>query len=194
MTKLWSTTRAKQAIAAIMAVAFTVGGVLTVNTASGQMPAAVALAIDNVTRPWEGRELKAYRDAVGVPTICDGDTQNVKMGMVETQAGCDARLRRRMLTEFYPALQACITGFDGKPISWQAMMIDLSWNIGHGGTCKSTAARLGREGKYLESCYAATKFNRAGGKVLIGLVKRREMGDATRIGEGELCVSGLEGV
>lgn len=38
---------------------------------------------------------------------------------------------------------------------------------------------------------AATVFNRVGGRMVIGLVNRREMGDPSRIGEAELCVSGL---
>lgn len=194
MSKLNVTGRARAAIAAIMAIATLVGGVLTVNTSSGQMPAAIVLATETLVKPWEGRELRAYLDKLAKPpvwTICDGDTENVKPGMVETQAGCDARLQRRMLREFYPKLQGCIPAFDGKPLAWQAMMFSLSWNIGYGAACKSTAAKLGREGRYLDSCYAATAFNKAGGRMVVGLVKRRENGDATRIGEGELCVSGL---
>jgi lysozyme len=194
MAKLTVTGRAKAAIAAIVAVATLVGGVLTVSTSSGPMPAAIVLASETLVKPWEGRELRAYLDTIPNPdvwTICDGDTQNVTPGMVETASGCDRRLQRRMLGEFYPKLLACVAGFEGKPLAWQAMMLSLSWNIGHGGACKSTAAALGRQGKYVESCQAATRFNRSGGKVIVGLVKRREMGDVSRIGEGELCVSGL---
>ncbi len=191
MAKLSISRRAIAAIAAVMMAAFSAAGVLYVNTATGPVPAAIVLATETLVQPWEGRELKAYRDIVGIWTICDGDTQNVTASTVETPAGCNARLQRRMLGEFYPALVKCIAGFERKPLSWQAMMISLGWNIGHAGACKSTAARLGREGKYLESCQAATAFNRAGGRVVVGLVKRREMGDAKRIGEGELCVSGL---
>jgi lysozyme len=194
MTKLTVTRRAKEAVAAIFAVATLVGGVLTVNTSLGSMPAAIVLATETLVQPWEGRELRAYLDTIPDPdvwTICDGDTQNVRPGMVETPAGCDRRLQQRMFGEFYPKLRSCIDGFEFKPLSWQAMMFSLSWNIGHGGACKSTAAELGRQGKYVESCQAATRFNRSGGQVIIGLVKRREMGDAKRIGEGELCVSGL---
>jgi hypothetical protein len=36
-----------------------------------------------------------------------------------------------------------------------------------------------------------TWFNRAGGRVIVGLKKRREMGDASRMGELELCLEGL---
>lgn len=191
--RIKSSGRASAAIAAVMAVATAIGGVWYVKGPDGQqIPAAVVLAVDNLVKPWEGRELKAYWDSYGkVWTICDGDTQNVRKGTVETPAGCDERLTRRMMTEFYPALKKCIASFETKPVSWQAMMVSLSWNVGSRAACNSTAARLGRAGKYYDSCVAATAWNKAGGRVLIGLVRRREMGDATRMGEAELCVTGL---
>lgn len=186
--------RARAAIAAIMAVATTIGGVQYVMRGGERVPAAVALAAEYLIQPWEGRELHAYLDRLAEPdvwTICDGDTENVKPGMVETPAGCDKRLAKRLTKDFYPGLVKCIASFGKRPLAWQAMMISLSYNVGTGAACKSTAARLGRDGRYYDSCIAATAFNKAGGKMLIGLVRRREMGDANRIGEAELCVSGI---
>lgn len=191
MSKITPSRRARASIAALMSTAMMIGGIWYVDGSSGKVPAAIVLASETLVQPWEGRELKAYRDIVGVWTICDGDTENVKSGMVETPAGCDARLEKRLTRDFYPKLLSCIANFAKKPISWQAMMISLSYNIGSSAACNSTAARLGRYGDYLNSCLAATRFNKAGGKMIIGLVKRREMGDTSRIGEAELCVSGL---
>jgi lysozyme len=94
--------------------------------------------------------------------------------------------------DYRKPLTNCISGWDQKPLAWRAMMISLTWNIGTGAACRSTAARLGRAGQYLQSCNAATAFNKSGGRFIIGLAKRRENGDATRIGEGELCVSGVQ--
>ena len=192
MSKLYATKRARGAIAALMAVS--VGGFAMFGGA--RVHDDVALASETLVGPWEGRSLTAYCDPLTkpcTPTICDGDTANVKMGMVETPAGCTKRLVTRMEQEFRPALVACIADWDKKPLSWRAMMLALSWNIGTPTACRSTAARLGRAGLYWQSCQAATAFNKAGGQVRIGLVRRREMGDAQRIGEGELCVSGLFG-
>lgn len=191
---LRSSKRAKAAIAAVLATATAAGGYILLPTGE-RVPPAVVLAMETLVPPWESTALRAYLDRIAKPpvwTICDGDTENVRPGMVETPAGCAKRLRVRLIEDYYKPLTRCIAGFDKAPASWGAMMISLSWNIGVGGACKSTAARLGREGKFRESCDAATAFNRAGGKVIRGLVLRREMGDATRIGEGELCVSGLE--
>ena len=193
MSKLRPSKRASVAIAAALATA-TAGGYILLPTGE-KVPPSVVLAMESLVEPWESVELRAYLDKIAKPpvwTICAGDTQNVRPGMVESRAGCDRRLRVRLIEDYYTPLTRCITGFDKAPASWGAMMISLAWNIGASGACKSTAARLAREGKYRESCDAATAFNRAGGKVIRGLQLRREMGDATRIGEGELCVTGLE--
>lgn len=192
INRIRSSNRARAAIAAVMAMAgVTVGGVRYIN----QVPDDVVLASTYLVVPWEGEVLKAYLDRVARPpvmTICAGDTQNVRPGMVETPAGCKERLQRRMTKEFRPALVACIAGFNSKPLSWRGMMDSLAWNIGTGAACRSKAAEYGRRGLYVASCVAATAFNKAGGRVIIGLARRREMGDATRIGEGELCTSGVE--
>lgn len=188
------TNRARAAIAAVIAVAFTVGGVFFVHTSAGDRPAAVVLAETALVTPWESRQLHAYFDRLAAPpiwTVCDGDTKDVTPGMIQTAAQCDERLDRRMMTEFYPAMKACVPEFEHRPISWQAMMLSLSWNVGWHVACGSTAARLGAAGRYLESCKAATAWNKAGGHVIVGLVNRRENGDAKRIGEGELCVTGV---
>lgn len=153
---------------------------------------AVALSIAALIKPWEGRELKAYKDIVGVWTICDGETKGVKPGMVRTDAECDAMLIARVENDFYRPLTKCIPGYAEKPESWQASMLSLAYNVGAGAACGSTAAGLARVGKLEESCRAMTRFNRAGGKVIKGLKLRREYGDANRMGELELCLAGLK--
>lgn len=153
---------------------------------------AVALSIGALIKPWEGRELKAYKDIVGVWTICDGETKGVKPGMVKTNAECDAMLIARVENDFYKPLTKCIQGYEAKPVSWQASMLSLAYNVGTGAACGSTAARLARAGDLAGSCRAMTRFNRAGGKVIKGLKLRREYGDANRMGELELCLAGLK--
>lgn len=184
--------RASAAIAAVTAAA--IGGMVALFPGQKPVHDDVALAAEALVKPWEGRSLRAYLDTLPtkpVWTICDGDTQNVKPGMVETPEGCDRRLVTRMESEFRPALVACIAGWADKPLSWRTMMLSLAWNIGEARACASSAARLGRAGRYVESCRAATAWNKAGGRVLIGLKRRREFGDETRMGEHELCREGL---
>lgn len=151
----------------------------------------IALSISALISPWEGRSLVAYPDIVKVWTICDGETQGVKPGMTATNAQCDAMLLRRVENDFYKPLTSCIVGFKAAPVSWQAAAVSLSYNVGVRAACSSTAAQLARQGRFKESCSAMTRFNRAGGRVVPGLQRRRENGDANRIGEYELCVEGL---
>ena len=192
--KLVPTRRARAAIAAVLLSAGA-GGTLALMPGAAPVPDDVALAVTVLVKPWEGRSLRAYLDTVAKPpvwTICDGDTKGVRPGMVETAAGCDRRLASRIVRDYRARLVACVPNWPAAPLSWRAMMTSLAWNIGVDAACRSTAARLGRAGRWLESCTAATAFNRAGGRMVVGLANRRGMGDATRIGEGELCASGLE--
>ncbi|WP_376742163.1 lysozyme [Ensifer canadensis] len=152
----------------------------------------VALAITTLIQPWEGRELKAYRDIVGVWTICDGETKGVKPGMAKTNAQCDAMLLKRVENDFYRPLTKCIANYTGLPVSLQASLLSAAYNVGTPTICGSTAARLARAEQYKASCEAITRFNRAGGKEIRGLKLRREYGDANRIGELELCLEGLK--
>lgn len=201
--KLTSTGRARAAIAGVVAAAG-IGGSVVLFPGSQPVPDDVALAVEVLVKPWEGRSLVAYLDTIAKPavwTICDGDTTNVGPGTVETPKGCDKRLSVKIVRDYRAKLTACISNWSSAPLSWRAMMDSLAWNIGtgrkvgdkwEGGACGSSAARLGREGKWRESCTAATAFNRAGGRMVVGLARRRGMGDASRIGEGELCISGAE--
>lgn len=152
----------------------------------------VAMTAAYLTVPWEGVENKAYYDKLGrVWTVCAGETKGVKPGDRYTDAQCLKMLETRLENDFRKPLQKCIVTFDLAPISVQASMLDLSYNIGTGAACKSTAARRMTERKWREACHAMTLYNRAGGKVIEGLKKRREYGDAQRIGELELCLAGL---
>jgi hypothetical protein len=45
----------------------------------------------------EGTRYEAYRDIAGIVTICQGDTTNVRMGLIETPAGCRERLERQLV-------------------------------------------------------------------------------------------------
>lgn len=197
VNKIVPTKRAAALIASIIAAA--IGGTVTL-TSGATVHDDTALAI-KILQPWEGRHLVAYLDTLPkkpVWTICDGDTENVTKGMVETPAGCDKRLAGRMERDFRPALVKCVTDWNDQPLSWRGSMLTLAWNVGTSATCRSSAVRIvndaGRAGKvpdYRKSCEAATAFNKAGGRQLRGLVNRREMGDATRAGEAEVCVTGL---
>ncbi|MER9706014.1 glycoside hydrolase family protein [Mesorhizobium sp. M0204] len=202
INKIKSSNRARNAIAAVMAVATLVGGRYMVAKPE-PVPAAVRLAVDAEIIPWEGLVLTSHWDRYAKKyDICHGDTlingRPVTAGMRRTKAECYDILIARVVNDYYKPLTRCIAGFDGLPISLQASLITGAYNFGVNGTskrpgaCQSSAARFARAGEYHTACLALTAFNKAGGKVVQGLVNRRENGDSQRIGEAELCVSGLQ--
>lgn len=142
---------------------------------------ATALAI-----PAEGLRQWAYRDPVGLPTICFGSTQGVKMGDFRTVPECKALLTKEMQN----AVSAVDTCRPGLPINVLAAFSDSVYNLGPTIACestRSTAARLLAAGRYDEACEQLPRWNRAkvmGVSVpLPGLTKRREIARQVCLGE-----------
>jgi len=128
---------------------------------------------------FEGRELEAYLDEGGVPTICDGDTYNVRLGDVATPQECDARLRRQL-----NIANAAIDRFVVAPInSYQrAALISFIYNVGTGAFSKSTLLRR-LNGGDPNWCYEMDRWIKVNGKVSRGLVKRRAIERRICLGE-----------
>lgn len=119
----------------------------------------------------EGYRGEAYKDAAGIPTIGYGETAGVKMGDKTTPE----RALVQLLTsadKHADAIRQCIHvplyqhEFDA--------YVSLSYNIGAGAFCRSTLVKKLNAGDYDGACEEIRRWNRAGGKVLPGLVKRRE--------------------
>ncbi|RWB68361.1 lysozyme [Mesorhizobium sp.] len=161
----------------------------------GYVPPAIKLAVEQLIMPWEGLRTTAYLDTLPkkhIWTVCYGETLGVKKGMKFTKAECESKLIDRVIYDYYLPLVDGVPGYIDAPISLQASMISGAYNYGVQRQIDSTTADRVGERRYHDACLAQTAFNRAGGRVLPGLVKRRENGDAQRIGEAELCVSGLK--
>jgi lysozyme len=139
------------------------------------------LLVEHVSGP---QYLRAYADIVGVWTICDGDTLGVRPGMVETKAGCTARLERQLVNHARPVLN-CVPGLrDPRRQNQLVASVSLAYNIGTAGFCRSTAARRFNAGDWRGGCDAMLMWNKAGGREVRGLVLRRER-------ERALCLKGL---
>ena len=129
---------------------------------------------------WEGLQLVAYRDVVGVATICYGETRGVRMGDRATKAECDAKLTAGLI-EFADGIAHCVP-WDSLPDTRKIAVVSLAYNIGQGGFCKSSVARELRNGNVIAACDAFLRFNKAGGVVWRGLTNRRKA-------ERELCLA-----
>jgi lysozyme len=148
-----------------------------------RLTGAVAALAVSLVGGWEGLRLTAYSDVVGVPTICYGETHGVKLGDKATKAECDAQLIAS-LRKHEAGMRNCLKDPDAIPARSYVSFVSLTYNVGVGAFCRSTAAKRLNAGDVRGACDAATWFNRAGGKVWPGLVNRRTA-------EHDLCLSGL---
>lgn len=146
------------------------------------LTAAGALAVA-VVGGYEGLRTKAYRDVVGIPTVCFGETRGVKMGDAYTVEECRAMLGDG-LVEFEAGVRKCLTAPDRIPDKPYVAFLSLSYNIGTGAFCGSTVARKANAGDLRGACDAILAWNKAGGRVIAGLTTRRQ-------GERKLCLEGL---
>ena len=136
----------------------------------GVAGAATIAAIVAFIGPWEGRRYTAYQDIVDVWTICEGHTKGVKAGDVATDAQCD-EMAAQDVAEHNAGIRACITR--PMPQNVEIAFTSLAFNAGVGAFCGSTALKRYNAGDDSGACDALTLWNKAGGKVVRGLVNRR---------------------
>lgn len=200
--KIVSTKRGKAAIAAALVAALAGGWQSQRDTSPKVLPPAVILATDTLILPWEGMVLKSHWDRFAkIYDICAGITRingkPVGPNMSFTRDQCETITREQIYRDYWLPLVREVPNFLNFPVGVQAAMLSGAYNFGVGtvksrkGMAGSTATRWHMQGQYRKGCEAQTAFNKAGGVVVDGLVKRREMGDAQRLGEAELCVSGI---
>lgn len=147
--------------------------------------AAVTALVVGLVGAWEGVRTVAYRDVVGIPTVCFGETRGVKMGDRYTLEECRVMLGEGV-KQFEAGMRACLTNPDAIPDKPYAAMISVTYNIGYGpkGFCGSSMARRLNAGDIRGACDALLAWNKAGGRVVAGLTNRRQ-------DERRLCLEGL---
>jgi len=141
--------------------------------------ATVAVAVVAVVAAFEGVRTVAYRDSIGVPTICFGETRGVHMGDRKTLEQCREMLGDA-LYEFEQGFRKCLVDPSKIPDGAYIAFLSLSYNIGIRGFCKSSVARYANYYStkhklwYLQdACRRIKLYNKAGGRTLRGLVRRR---------------------
>lgn len=124
---------------------------------------------------WEGLRTTAYRDIVGVWTICYGHTRTVIPGETRTVAECNALLAEELL-EYREGLHRYFTTQTiNRRLTPErdTAYTSLAFNVGIAGAGRSTATRRLNAGNIAGGCEALTWWNKAGGRVVRGLVNRR---------------------
>ena len=127
-------------------------------------------------KEFEGLELAAYRCPAGVLTIGYGHTSAagdpaVTEGMTITEEEADAIFRHDLL-RFEAAVMKALK--QTPTLNQFGAFVSLCYNIGASAFAKSTAVKRFNAGDINGAAEAITWWNKAGGKVLRGLVRRRE--------------------
>lgn len=131
----------------------------------------------------EGYKSKPYLD--GLPTkpvwtACSGITgKEIIPTKIYSKAECDALLASRVEIAGRGVL-SCIK----VPLNQNQYnaFTSLAYNIGTGAFCKSSIVTVINKREYTNACNRITRYNMAGGRVVKGLVTRREA-------ERKLCLT-----
>jgi len=134
---------------------------------------------------WEGLRLRAYRCSAGVLTIGYGHTSmagppTVKPGMTITKAEAE-KILKRDLRKYEKAVNDAVR-VDLSQEQFDAL-VSFCYNVGPGGFRKSSVLRMVNARRFDAVPARLMLWNKAGGRVLKGLTRRRAA-------EGELFMSG----
>jgi len=124
----------------------------------------------NAIKDYEGVRLKAYDDGVGVWTIGVGHTKGVQRGDEITMAQADEFLRAD-LAEAEKAVNTRVI----VPLTQGQFdaLVSFVFNLGAGAFMASTLLKKLNAGDYDGAADEFLRWNKAGGRALPGLVKRR---------------------
>lgn len=136
------------------------------------LSAPAAFVAYDLTLPSEGLVQTVYLDPVNLPTVCVGRMdKSLKLGQKFTVEEC-----LEMFAEDYKKHQEelnSIVKVDYKS-EWQKQALtDFTFNLGINKVKSSTLIKLINQGKHEQACKELSKWVKAGGKTLKGLVTRR---------------------
>ena len=125
----------------------------------------------SLIKKFEGCELEAYKCAAGVWTIGYGSTKGVEEGNTITQEEADKLLLDEM--EEYEGYINDMVKVDLKQNEFDAL---VSWvyNLGSSNLSSSTLLQKLNTKEWDDVPNQIKRWNKAGGKVLQGLIRRRE--------------------
>jgi GH24 family phage-related lysozyme (muramidase) len=131
----------------------------------------------NLIKYYEGLRTKAYLDSVGVATIGYGHTKGVKLGMIITETKAEELLKQDL--EYFENKVLDLVKVNLTQHQFDAL-VSFAFNVGEGNLKKSTLLKklnnlvFFRQSEIEAVADEFLKWNKAGGKVLAGLTKRRQ--------------------
>lgn len=155
---------------------------------AGIVGALAATSLLTIVPTFEGTSYAAYKDVAGIWTICQGDTKNVRGGLIETPEGCRQRLESQLVIHA-KGVMACTPRLKEDGHDWQrAATVSLTYNIGVGGYCRSSVDKKFDAGDWVGGCNSFLVWNKARVNGVLrpvqGLTKRRNQ-------ERTICLKGL---
>jgi lysozyme len=164
-------------------------------TKGGALAALIALVGAALTtllmgdiRADEGRRYHAYRDVGSIVSICDGDTHDVRMGQVATDAECDERTAKQLLVHASTVIRCAPALLQVGREQQLRAFTRMDYNTG--AFCKGwfkkrpAPAALVRAGKLRPACDELLQYDLVRGKHIRGLTLRRQR-------ERAVCIKGL---
>lgn len=134
---------------------------------------------EGMARKIPGGKVEAYPDpgtggepwTIGIGSTTDENGRPIRPGDVWTEERARARFKAH-LAEFGEGVDRALAG---KPATarQKAAMTSLAYNIGLGAFGRSTVLKRHRAGDYEAAANAFALWNKAGGRVMKGLVRRR---------------------
>ena len=122
-----------------------------------------------LVKAFEGFRGEAYKCPAGVWTIGCGHTEGVQPGDKMTEH-CAKGLLREELTAFATKVDKLVK----KPTQNQFdALVSFAYNVGTGALSGSTLLKKHNAGEYLEAQEQFLKWDKANGKTLSGLTRRR---------------------
>jgi lysozyme len=161
------------------------------DSGSGAGKAAIIAAAVLVAAPlatqFEGYRGKAYYDPAHILTVCYGETQGVDPTRIYSKDECAAKLRRRMASDYAPAILKCLPELGDLQRRYVfGALLDASYNAGPKAVCSSRMATAIHAGDWAGGCagfkgwYVTARDRKTGvRKTLPGLLKRRVAEAAT---------------
>lgn len=126
----------------------------------------------NIIKEFEGLKLKAYRCPAGVLTIGYGSTgPHVREGMEITEDQADMLLRRDLRTAESAVTRGVRVDLNENEFS---ALCSFVFNMGATAFWKSTMRALINRNDMIGAAGQFPRWNKAGGKVLNGLIRRRQ--------------------
>ena len=125
---------------------------------------------EQLTEQFESCRLVAYQDSKGVWTIGWGCTADVYPGQICTQAQADAWLMRDIQSAAEAVNRMVTVSLTQNEFD---ALVDFVYNCGSGNFAGSTLLRLLNQGDYAGAANEFERWDRSGGVVIAGLLRRR---------------------